>query len=564
MKLYALFLGVNEYKDREIANLTGAEGDAVNLYSRFRDGLGLGPRAVRLAGNVSFQQVCDALQGIGEQLRAGDRFLFYFAGHGHEVADAVNGDQLLLLHGANRRLYEAGHLQGELLTLKVLETLTKAWPRGVTSLFVLDACRSAIDPAAPRGGNTAAFGTGQAIERLVARGPGKADERIVVLNACSAGELAFEVDGVQGGRLCNAIEREIDEHIRVGKPMVINQATIQALRVHIDAQQRQAGDRRRQTPWLMPPHAEFEVFSPTPGKAAAAPQRHSVLSGDNGRVHEAALGNHVKRSLDSHIDSRRVFNCTPFAVFRDTVRTVDLVAPEMVVVPAGRFRMGADRSETGYSINDGPPTDVVFAQPFAIGKYVVTFDEWQSFLIASSATLRLRDEGWGRGRRPAIHVSWADACGYCRWLSLDTGELYRLPSEAEWEYACRAGSTTRFQFGDVIDPAQANFVGTKALRDHHGTVPVATLGNANRWGVHDMRGNVWEWCADEWNATLDGQPADGRARVAGGTGNPFWRVIRGGSWRSEERNLRSACRESSPMGSTRDDVGFRVVRSFNG
>jgi len=274
VKLYALFLGVNEYKDREIKPLTGAENDAINLYSRFRDGVGLGARAVRLPAKASCQQVVEAFDDIGQQLRAGDRFLFYFAGHGHELTNSANGDQLLLLHGAKRRLYEAGYLQGELLTLNVLEEITKPWPRGVTSLFVLDACRSAIDPAAARGGGTATFGTGDAIGRLVARGPGKDDGRIVVLSACSAGEEAFEVEGV-GGRFCEAIEREIDEHIRAGKPMFINQATTQAFATRIEAWQRQAGDRRLQTPWLMPPHAQFELFAPAAAKPPTAAQLRS-------------------------------------------------------------------------------------------------------------------------------------------------------------------------------------------------------------------------------------------------------------------------------------------------
>ena len=142
--------------------------------------------------------------------------------------------------------------------------------------------------------------------------------------------------------------------------------------------------------------------------------------------------------------------------FRDDLRSGGL-GPEMVVVPAGRFRMGCDRGEAGCTRERYPPREVVFAAPFAMSKYEITFDDYDRLL----RTKRRRhgeahDQGWGRGRRPVINVTWGEAVAYAAWLSAQTGMRYRLPSEAEWEYAARAGTTTEWPWGDMFQRGRAN------------------------------------------------------------------------------------------------------------
>jgi formylglycine-generating enzyme required for sulfatase activity len=228
--------------------------------------------------------------------------------------------------------------------------------------------------------------------------------------------------------------------------------------------------------------------------------------------------------------------------------------PEMVVVPAGSFLMGSPEDEAARSDNEGPQHRVTIAEPFAIGVYEVTFDEWDACVADGGCNgYRPDDADWGRGRRPVIYVSWDDAQAYVDWLSNRTREEYRLPSEAEWEYAARAGTTTRYWSGDEIAAGYANFD-----RNVGRTIEVGSLARPNAFGLHDVHGNVWEWIEDCWNGSYVGAPANGSAWTSG---NCDWRVLRGGSWNDYPWYLRSAHRSRFEPG-FRFNFGFRVARTL--
>jgi formylglycine-generating enzyme required for sulfatase activity len=228
--------------------------------------------------------------------------------------------------------------------------------------------------------------------------------------------------------------------------------------------------------------------------------------------------------------------------------------PLMVALPAGSFMMGSPRDEAGRSSDESPQHRVTIPEPFAVGKYEVTFAEWDACVADGGCNgYEPGDEGWGRGRRPVINVSWDDAQAYLRWLSKEAGQSYRLPSEAEWEYACRAGTTTRYSWGDDITPQNANYGGQIGRTAEVGTYP------ANPGGLHDMHGNVWEWVEDCMSDSYEGAPTDGRAWTSG---NCNQRGLRGGSWGSRPGLLRSALRLWSYTVSQYDDGGFRVARTL--
>ena len=253
--------------------------------------------------------------------------------------------------------------------------------------------------------------------------------------------------------------------------------------------------------------------------------------------------------------------------FQDRLKDGAL-GPRMVVIPAGEFLMGSPLTEKDRDDDEGPQRSVRIAGPFALGVTEVTFADYNRFARASKRKLP-NDRGWGRGQRPVINVSWRDAVAYAEWLSDQTGQRYRLPTEAEWEYAARAGTTTPFSTGKCISTDQANYDGN---HDYAGcgvgtgvylrkTVPAGTL-PANPWGLHEMHGNVWEWAADCQHSNYKGAPADGSAWVQEKDQNCFRRVLRGGSWSDGLWELRSANRFKNGLGNALYNVGFRLAREL--
>ena len=230
--------------------------------------------------------------------------------------------------------------------------------------------------------------------------------------------------------------------------------------------------------------------------------------------------------------------------------------PEMVVIPGGRFRMGYVTTIGYYN----QFVHQVQIKPFELSKYEVTFEEYDAFTNATGR-VPANDEGWGRGTRPAVNVSWHDAVSYTEWLSSHTGESYRLPSESEWEYAARAGSESRFGWGDILGLNTANCKDCGSRWDDEKTAPVGSF-RANRWGLHDMHGNVWEFTQDSWNYYYGGwiQPSDGSA--AGSKSYPDYRVMRGGSFTDNHVFLDVVGREKAWAREKSWKVGFRIARTL--
>jgi formylglycine-generating enzyme required for sulfatase activity len=277
--------------------------------------------------------------------------------------------------------------------------------------------------------------------------------------------------------------------------------------------------------------------------------------------------------------------------------------PTMVVVPAGNFRMGSPESEKDRDGDEIPQHQVMIVKPFAVGKTEVTFAEWDACVAAGSCT-KASDNNWGRGDRPVINVSWDDAQEYVAWLSRVTGKEYRLLSEAEWEYAARAGNSGRYGRSNMLRQESVHTEGPQQAQaggylDRGQYIPFseATPGSeerysftdgdekvqldqqawfrsnsddktqpvrkkaANAFGLHDMHGNVWEWVEDPWHDGYQNAPTDGSPWVEDGDASQ--RVVRGGSWNSNPQDLRAALRYGLTSDYRLSFLGFRLARTLS-
>jgi formylglycine-generating enzyme required for sulfatase activity len=235
-------------------------------------------------------------------------------------------------------------------------------------------------------------------------------------------------------------------------------------------------------------------------------------------------------------------------VFRDCPE-----CPEMVVIPPGEFFMGSNDG----GASEKPLHKVTIEKAFAVGKFEVTFAEWDACAAAAGCARSPEDQRWGRGRRPVINVSWDEATNeYLPWLSRTTGKTYRLLTEAEWEFVARSAARTDYSWGNDIGKRRANCSGCSSEWDAKQTAPVGSF-EPNGFGLYDVHGNVWEWVQDCYTNTYAGAPSDGRA-VPDVPSCP--RVRRGGSWDSPHNDLRLSVRLRNNSRSRFNNLGLRVAR----
>jgi formylglycine-generating enzyme required for sulfatase activity len=228
----------------------------------------------------------------------------------------------------------------------------------------------------------------------------------------------------------------------------------------------------------------------------------------------------------------------------------------MIVIPAGSFPMGSPATEKD-RYDEGPQHLVTIAKPFAVSKFEVTFADWDA-CVSVGGCPQVGDSGFGQGTRPVINVSWGEAQQYVAWFSKMTGRPYRLLTEAEWEYAARAGKTTAYFWGDEIGKSNANCSGCGSQWDNRQTAPVGSFA-PNVFGLYDMAGNVWQWVQDCYHDNYNGARTDGSAWTVGDCSR---RVARGGSWNDDPLVLRSAVRDGAATADRDYHGGFRLGRTL--
>jgi len=289
-----------------------------------------------------------------------------------------------------------------------------------------------------------------------------------------------------------------------------------------------------------------------------------IIAGLVGWINQA----YVKEQINWYWTMRpyAVANFWPYVLTAEAVRALKPLAsfhecakdcPEMIVIPAGGFTMGSSAFEQGRYANEGPQHKVTIARPFAASKFDVTFADWEA-CVSVGGCPQVTYGGMGRDTKPVINVTWDDAQTYVAWLCKMTGQPYRLLTEAEWEYAARAGTTTAYYWGDEIGKGNANCNRCGSKWDAEQTSPVGSF-KPNAFGLYDMAGNVWQWGQDCYHDDYNGAPTDGSAWTSGDCSR---RVVRGGSWTVVPQDLRAAYRYGGASDFRSVSLGFRVGRTL--
>ena len=438
-----------------------------------------------------------------------------------------------------------------------VEIALNVWDRGVqTASASIEMVQGLLPEHYFRGTGTAGQGTGTAV---ATPNPGPeddetpSDEVTALLAACAAHERAHRLTMPPGANAadCYAQVLERDPGNAQAQAGLNSIRELYAKRVQgmIDRGRfdkargmvEQLGKMKRRHPWVEELGARIET-----AQAQRLVERAEAAI-ERGELDEASgVVEQLKRLSPEHPRAWEL---------EEKIRTakerwITEITPEMVRIEGGCFQMGSPGSETGR--DDDERRHEVCVEAFSTGKHEMTFAKFDRFAAATGRE-RPDDRGWGRGRRPVINVSWDDATAYARWLSRETGRRYRLPTEAEWEYAARAGSTTAYPWGNHVGSGRANCRGCGSRWDDRQTAPVGSF-DANAWGLHDTVGNVWEWTCSEYDKGYGG----GESRCA--SGSVGRRVIRGGSWDSDPGGVRSAYRTRYGPGTRYYTLGFRLAQ----
>lgn len=485
---------------------------------------------VDLKENVGKEEMQRAIDTFTGKIRSGSAALFYFNGYGIQA-----GRQTFLVP-VNAQLWTEADVRRDGISIDAI--LADMQRKGAkVKIAILDAARR--NPFERRfrssAAGLAALDAPDGTLTLFSAAPGK------VINEGSGTNSLFVSELIKELRSPNLTAEEVFNRARIGVSRASNSEQVPwvasslsddfyfgprttALPSRPVAPPQPAPTREPQ------PQASTPAPSPAPSPAPAPSQQSQVIR-PLPRQTAPAPSVPGNRAGDTFTD------CSD--------------CPELVVIPAGSFNMG---SASEY---ENPIHRVNIAKPFAIGRREVTFDEWDRCVDAGGCKNRPNDRDWGRGDRPVINVSWTDAKGYLAWLSQKTGKSYRLPTEAEWEYAARGGTDTTFWWGGDLGTRQANCAECKTGEPQK-TMPAASF-KANAFGLFDTAGNVAEWVEDCWNDNYRGAPTNGAAWQTGQCG---LRVLRGGAYDSTSRYLRSASRFRYDIDVRYSANGFRVLREL--
>lgn len=579
----ALIVGMGEYQ--HLSGLTNPVPDAKAVAAELRDhGFEISEHY-----NLTRADLLDALEAFKRQAAGADVALIYYAGHGMEVEGKnVIAPTDMEIECANKTALRS-------VELDQLFAAASAAPQ---QIVLLDACRNNPFPQCPtRGANS---GSGfRGFSRLT-----EEDRSLLIANATLSGQLAADGDAGDHSPFAKSLLRNFEEHPRLylrdlleltaqdvrvaSKGAQVPEITTRGGSPHVCLDPAGCGEGG---PALMPQGA---VEDPAAISETRAILKQLGFMGDANRGGDNALEDAIKRfQAKAGLAPDGQLTPTLLAVLRATGKQVAALptppkpgaavpgigagplehevgssfkdcetCPDMVVTPAGRFLMGAPKAEKGHQPAEEPQHEVTVGAPLAISKYEVTFDAWEACALEGGcANYRPQDSGWGRGRRPVIYVSYDDAKAYVEWLRQKSGKAYRLPSEAEWEFAARAGTSTPYATGETLAPTQANFdasslPGSRKPGTYQGTTVEVGSFPPNPYGLHDMEGNVFEWVEDCWNNNHVGAPSDASPRG----GDCQRRVAKGGAWYYEAEFARPSARMSFPKGSRLNVIGFRVAR----
>jgi len=558
-KRVALIIGVSQYQ--QVRQLVNPANDARLMAETLQKVgftlIGGGPQL-----DLDRDRLFKAAESFGREVRTADVALFYYAGHAIQVA----GSNYLVPVEAN--LESEADVHTQLLNVEaVLDQMEKARLKVV----ILDACRDNPFATGTRGGGTRGLAqmraSAQGTVIAFATAPGAVAQDGKGNNSPYAEALSQTLSrpGFEIFRTFNAVGLAVKNATTGRQIPWFTSSPLDGEFYFVPEQQAAAPnaappDRAASDPEPLELAPSAARTNASPSQMAAAGELASA-AGPSGSSQSAPPPSSRVASLPAHPTGEPPAGK---AQFRECES-----CPTMVIVPPGRMMLGSPDSEPGRSPNEGPQQEVLIARPFAVSRSEISFEEWLTCVAEGGCrAFRPGNYGWGEGKQPVINVSWADAKAYVEWLSQKAGATYRLPSEAEWEYAARGCTwvhcpSTPFWFGEVIAPSLANYDsrfaynGSLKAQPLRRTAPVDAA-QPNPFGLLHMHGNVREWTEDCWNQSLAGLPQDGSARTSGDCKS---HVVRGGSWSDEPKDLRSAKRAWEIATERRAQLGFRVARS---
>jgi formylglycine-generating enzyme required for sulfatase activity len=610
MKKYALVIGIGRYDDPEITDLGFAAQDAREVHRCLVETCGFDEARLLVTGGElepDHVRIVDALANLAPLVCPGDLLLFYFAGHGIQTRTGTH----LLTSNSRIRMPELASVSMHVLQdcLSRIESSDR--------VLILDACRN--DPHKGMGDQDNLLTEGFSRDVLAVAGTAAEGQvpATCVLFSCSEGERAYEwpdqghgafthylLEGMRGGavddRGCLTVQglgRYVEQRVprwaqkaRAPRPQQPWAQQLGSFREIVLAEAlpdrpvpvpRSRPEARVKCPLCGMRNDPDETFECRLCKRDYLCRRHFVeahaccmdCAKKLAAEQEQTMAEHKRQTAEAAERRHSPSQVVVFPMSADQARQVQVASAtalgisvpwaldcgrgvklELVWIPPGEFLMGSPEDEEGRSRAEKQHR-VRLTQGFYIGKYPVTQAQYEAVVGQNPSRFRGKDR--------SVEVSWNDAVGFCEQLSRRVGHRVRLPTEAQWEYACRAGTATPFSFGATISTDQANYDGNYIYgsgikgKYRKETMPVGQF-PSNAWGLHDMHGNVWEWCADWYG---DGYYSNNPDKNPGGPISGVYRVLRGGSWFNGPGLCRSASRYGESPDDTCGNVGFRVVYS---